>query len=103
MLGLIDGFEWDEGNSAKCEKHGVSLNEIEAVFQGRVHLFPDLEHSQHETRYLAIGRTAAGRHLFLAFTIRQQDTTRLIRPISARYMHAKEVEHYEKQIAQSDH
>ncbi len=50
----------------------------------------------------AIGQTAAGRHLFLAFTIRQQDMRRLIRPISARYMHAKEVEHYEQQIAKSD-
>lgn len=99
---MIDDFEWDEGNSAKCQKHGVSLDEIETVFQGKVHLFPDLKHSQHERRYLAIGQTAAGRHLFLAFTIRQQDMKRLIRPISARYMHAKEVEHYEQKIAKSD-
>lgn len=66
MLGF-DGFEWDEGNSDKCEKHGVLLDEIEKVLQGKVHVFPDLKHSHHERRYLAIGQTAAGRYLFLAF------------------------------------
>lgn len=31
--------------------------------------------------------------------IRDHGTERLVRPISARYMHAKEVKHYEAQIA----
>lgn len=102
MAGSIDGFEWDEGNRDKCRKHGVSFEEIEAAFQSTVHLFPDPSHSQAETRYLAIGQTTAGRHLFLAFTIRHRGTHRLIRPISARYMHAKEVQHYEAQIAKPE-
>jgi len=102
MIGPIDGFEWDDGNRAKCRKHGVPLDDVEAVFQGAVHLFPDPAHSQAETRYLAIGRTASGRPVFLAFTIRQQGTRRLIRPISARFMHAKEVQHYEAQIAKPE-
>jgi hypothetical protein len=47
--------------------------------------------------FKAIGETAAGRRVFLVFTLRDKDGKRLIRPISARYMHGKEVEHYEKE------
>lgn len=28
----IAGFNWDNGNSEKCQKHGVSIEEIEALF-----------------------------------------------------------------------
>jgi uncharacterized DUF497 family protein len=35
--------------------------------------------------------------IFLVFTIRQQGGRRLIRPNSARYMHAREVAWYEKE------
>ena len=48
-----------------------------------------------ETRVGAIGKTAAGRHIFLVFTIREKKGGRYVRPISARYMHKKEVQHYE--------
>jgi uncharacterized DUF497 family protein len=81
----------------------VTLAEIESVFQRAVLVFPDAAHSHVETRYLAIGKTTEGRHLFLAFTIREQGGRRLIRPISARYMHAKEVQHYESQVARPQH
>jgi uncharacterized DUF497 family protein len=63
---------------------------------------PDLEHSHAESRYLAIGQAADRRHVFPAFTLREQDRQRLIRPISARYMHTQEVRHYEAQIAKLD-
>lgn len=97
----VDGFEWDDGNRDKCQKHGVSLAEIEALFKGDVHVFPDPAHSQVETRYLAVGQTPAKRHVFLSFTIRTHQTQKLVRPIGARYMHTKEVQHYEAQIAKS--
>jgi len=58
---------------------------------------PDPAHSQAEERFQAIGKAAAGRSVFLIFTIRERDGARLIRPISARYMHTKEIEHYEKE------
>jgi uncharacterized DUF497 family protein len=90
------GFDWDEGNCAKCQKHGVSLAEIETLFSASIAIRPDLAHSTSETRFLAIGRTAWGRHVFVAFTIRQREGTDYVRPISARYMHAKEVAAYEK-------
>ena len=28
----VQGFDWDGGNRAKCQKHGVSIAEIEALF-----------------------------------------------------------------------
>jgi uncharacterized protein len=52
-----------------------------------------------ETRLKAIGFTTEGRAVFLIFTERRRGSRRLIRPISARYMHAKEIRAYEKAIA----
>jgi uncharacterized DUF497 family protein len=28
----IRGFDWDHGNRDKCQKHGMSIGDIEAVF-----------------------------------------------------------------------
>ncbi len=95
--GSIAGFEWDRGNRAKCLKHGVSVEEIESLFLQPVMILPDQTHSMTETRLKAIGKTAAGRHVFLVFTIRENKGKKYIRPISARYMHVKEVQHYEKE------
>jgi uncharacterized DUF497 family protein len=94
-LRAATGFDWDEGNRAKCEKHGVSLSEIEQAFQAGLLVMPDRTGSA-ETRFNAVGRNAEGRHLFVVFTLRQSANGVLIRPISARYMHAKEVQAYER-------
>ena len=93
----IDGFDWDAGNRDKCRKHGVSLAEIEAVLGGHPLIAPDLGHSAGETRSIAVGRTPAGRAVFIAFTLRMTGGRRLFRPISARYMRAKESQRYESQ------
>ena len=95
-MGIV-GFEWDDGNRGKCLKHGLSIEEIESVFEGVVMILPDVEHSAAETRFKAIGQSVGGRHVFLVFTIREMGGDRCIRVISARYMHSKEVEHYEKE------
>lgn len=97
MSNSVAGFDWDEGNLPKCQNRGVTIGEIEAAFQGPIRVLPDPTHSTAETRYLGIGRTQSGRYLLVAFTCREIDKHRLIRPISARFMHAKEVEHYEAQ------
>jgi uncharacterized DUF497 family protein len=60
-------------------------------------ILPDKAHSVTETRFKAVGRTSLGRHVFLAFTIREKKGKQYIRPITARYMHRKEVQHYEKE------
>jgi predicted DNA binding CopG/RHH family protein len=39
------GFDWDDANRSKCQKHGVPIAEIEAVFQGRFRVAPDTKHS----------------------------------------------------------
>lgn len=96
MKGVMAGFDWDEGNRDKCQKHGVSLAEIEAMFRSSPAIYPDPAHSATEQRFLAIGSGKAGRMIFIAFTVRGTEGGTLIRPVSARYMHAKEVRHYEE-------
>lgn len=88
-------FDWDLGNKEKCQKHGVSIAEIAEFFAGDARIAPDMKHSQGETRFIAVGRTAAGRPLFVAFTIREIAGEAHIRPVSARFMHASEVRKYE--------
>lgn len=96
------GFDWDHGNRGKCRKHGVSIAEIESLFRGTVHVAPDPAHSTREERFKAIGQTPAGRNVLVAFTLRRRGSDVLIRPISARYMHRREVEHYEKETAKTE-
>lgn len=92
----VAGFDWDDGNREKCRKHGVSLAEIETLLRGTPHVAPDLHHSSDEDRFIAVGRNDRGRPLFVAFTIRNQGGKRLLRPVSARYMHAREARRYEE-------
>jgi uncharacterized DUF497 family protein len=82
----VSGFDWDGGNRAKCQKHGVSIAEIEALFLGSPRVAPDPRHSADEDRLIAVGKTSAGRPLFVAFTMRTTDGRRLIRPVTARHM-----------------
>jgi uncharacterized protein len=93
----IADFDWDHGNGGKGLEHGVSAEEVEALFLRPITMLPDEEHSRLETRLKAIGTTGEGRHVFVVFTIREKKGKRYIRPISARYMHSKEVQHYEKE------
>lgn len=93
----VSGFDWDSGNRAKCQKHGVSIVDIETLFRDGARIAPDPKHSRDEDRLIAVGRTSAGRPLFVAFTLRTKEGRRLIRPVTARYMHAKEVAAYEEE------
>jgi uncharacterized DUF497 family protein len=97
----VAGFDWDEGNLAKCAKHGVPVDEIEALFLAGPAVAPDPAHSTVEDRLIAVGRTTHGRALFVAFTLREKQGRRLIRPVRARYMHKKEIEAYEKESSQT--
>jgi hypothetical protein len=94
---LASGFDWDRGNQAKCEKHGLSVATVESIFTRPLALLPDAAHSQRGNRFRAIGRTEKGRGVFIVFTLRRKGEELLIRPISARYMHKKEIETYEKE------
>jgi uncharacterized DUF497 family protein len=88
MTVAFAGFDWDEGNREKCLKHGVPLGEIEALFSRSIAIRPDLTHSTSETRLLAIGLTAEGRYVFVAFTVRRRDGANYIRP--QRALHASQ-------------
>jgi hypothetical protein len=92
----FSGFDWDDGNRSKCQKPGVSVETVEYIFDSGLMILPDEAHSLTEQRFRAIGYSAEGRALFVVFTIRRRRSEVLIRPISARFMHRKEVEHYEK-------
>jgi uncharacterized DUF497 family protein len=97
----VSGFDWDEGNRKKCQKHGLTIAQVEAVFASGPRVAPDPKHSDAEDRLIAVGRTKAGRPVFVAFTFRTKDKRRLIRPVTARYMHAKEIEAYEKESSET--
>ncbi len=95
----VAGFDWDEGNRSKCRKHGVSTVAIESLFHRPIAVLPDPLHSKSEERFKAIGNTDKGRAIFVVFTLRTRRGKTIIRPISARYMHRKEMDHYEKETA----
>lgn len=98
----FSGFEWDNGNRRKCLQHGLSRSEIEHVLAHAETLIkPDPKNSQTETRFVAIGRTGHGRFAFVVFAPRRRGADTLLRPISARYMHSREVQKYEQEIARA--
>ena len=88
-------FEWDQGNQSKsAAKHGVSTEEVEAVFRSGLALplgiqiqplFP-------EQRLGLVGPGMGGRLLQVAFTLREGR----IRVISTRPAKKKERKQYEE-------
>lgn len=93
-LSEITGFEWDKGNIVKSyQKHGIRPKESEDVFlDENLLLVDDVEHSQKEERFIAVGKSAQSKVLFIAFTVRKTK----IRIISARLANKKEREQYEE-------
>jgi len=87
-LSRCTGFDWDAGNYLKnLEKHDVAAAGFEQVFFNRpLVAAPDEPHSKEERRFYALGRTDAGRLLFVVFALRKD----LVRVISARGMNRKE-------------
>jgi hypothetical protein len=95
---IIDGFDWDEGNLEKCQKHSVSVPEIESLFKDDLlKVFFDEKHSDTEERLIAVGKAQGERPILVVFAMRKKNKKQLIRPISTRYMHRKETEYYEKE------
>ena len=71
-LSKVNGFNWDDGNARKNEKHGVSMAEAEQVFfNAPLLLLEDAAHSQQEPRLHVLGKTDDGRTLHLTLTLRQ--------------------------------
>jgi uncharacterized DUF497 family protein len=90
----FDAVDWDDGNLAKLEKHLISKEEVEEALESVLAVVDDPSHSLLERRLRAVGRTQTGRWVFVALTVRERDGAVLVRPISARYMHAREIARY---------
>ena len=89
------GFEWDRRKSAiNLRKHGVSFDEASTVFHDPLaRIFDDEEHSEGETREIAIGHSVTGRLLLVSFVER---TENVIRIISTRTTTTHERDDYEE-------
>jgi uncharacterized protein len=96
---IASGFDWDAGNRAKIAQHGLSVEFVEYVMGGPLKVAPDPRHSDMEQRFRAVAIAPDRRGVFIVFTLRQRDGERLIRPISARYMHKKELKRYEETLS----
>ena len=73
------GFEWDQGNSDHCGKHGVSPANIKDLFTRPVTILARLATLRQKS---GSGRSAGlgdGRAVFLVFTIRERAGRRTIR------------------------
>lgn len=75
----------------------MSRAEIESVIAAARFMVDDP--SPHEKRYRTAGRAPTGRHVFVVFTYRERGGSMYLRPISARYMHRREIESYEEGVA----
>ena len=98
-MGLVDhydGFDWDDGNRNKnWLGHKVTEAEIEQACRNEPFLiFPDIEHSQGEERWIVMSKTDQGFPLFGSYTVRQNR----IRPISFRKMDRKERREFDEAI-----
>lgn len=90
----IAGINWDSGNWPKCGKHGVGKADIDHVLRHMTFRIPDP--NPDEPRFRTAARAADGRPVFVVYTHRDRDGGLWLRPISARFMHDKEIAQYER-------
>ena len=91
----IAGVEWDDGNLSKCQKHGLSVAEIEELLQrDDVTIVADFKHSGRQEQRMVVVGLVDNRWLFVGFTLRSREGGIFVRPISARYMREKEAQKY---------
>jgi uncharacterized DUF497 family protein len=68
------GFDWDDGNRKKCQKHGLSISEVEYILaHSETFIVPSLRNSDYEPRFIAVGRAPGGRLALVVFTPRQAE------------------------------
>jgi uncharacterized protein len=91
-MGRKLAFDWDEYNKAHLARHGVSHTEFEDVFSGV--MIEQIVERAGEKRVSAIGKTKAGRYLFLAYVMRDGR----IRPVTAYTLPRNKRKDYEERI-----
>ena len=79
-------FEYDPRKAeANAAKHGVSFDDAVTIFlDARALDGADVQHSSTEVRFRRLGRSADGRVLMVAYTLRRSGDAETIRIISAR-------------------
>ena len=81
----------DIKNEINFQKHGISFEEAETIFNDPlIIVIDDPEHSYEENRYVAIGATCERRLVVVAYTIRNDESWL----ISARMAEARERKKY---------
>jgi uncharacterized DUF497 family protein len=88
-------FQWDSSKAkANQQKHGLSFDEAKELFTSGVDFLDiyDEEHSEEETRFIAIGPIRSG--VIVVIYIESQDE--VIRIVSARKATRKEVLLFQK-------
>ena len=88
LVAGLEGFEWDEGNSAKnWLRHEVQQVEAEqGLLNTPLVVNATSKHGAAEPRFISLGQTDAGRLLTVVFTVRGTK----VRVISARAMSEQE-------------
>ena len=94
-------FEWDEvKNRENIKKHGVPFEEAQTIFFNDFIEKPDINHSENEERFIAIGISYYTRELMVSYCYRfKLDGEEVIRIISSRKATDNERrEYYERRI-----
>lgn len=84
----VIGCEWDDGNVGHIARHGLEPFDVEAALRSSPLILRG-----REGRYLAYGRTAAGRYLFIVL---HRYGGGIIRVITARDMTERERRFYHR-------
>ncbi|MBV5323596.1 BrnT family toxin [bacterium] len=88
-------YEWDEAkSSADLEKHGLSFEVAETVFEGDTITVKDCRQDYGEPRYATLG-SLQGRVVFIAHTTRAEN----VRIISMRKANEREQKIYQERLA----
>lgn len=94
-------FEWDETkNKENVKKHGVAFEEAASIFLNKIMEEPDIDHSDEEDRYKAVGISVCLRELLVVYCIREKiGSEKITRIISARKATERErKQYYERQL-----
>ena len=89
---LVRGFDWDDANLSKLEKHRVTQEEAEEIFYSAPMIDEGACEKEGEKRFRCLGITSGGRFLAAFFTLRHG----FVKNISVRPMRKKERQIYEE-------
>ncbi len=100
-MGIIMKFEWDEDkNKENKKKDGVPFEEAKTIFFNDFIEKPDIDHSEDEDRFIAIGISYYTRELMVSYCYRSRiNEEEVIRIISSRKATENERrDYYERRV-----